>query len=72
MKLTDHARSRLRKRSITEDHVREALHRRNGSMPGSRPDTVIIRGWAGGRILKVVVSAADPEVIVTAMWEDQP
>jgi hypothetical protein len=72
VRLTAHVRQRMTQRGITEADVVSALSKRmGGPQSGNRPSTMAIRGYAtGGRLLKVIVSAADEDVIVTAFWED--
>lgn len=71
MPLTNHARQRMAQRGITEQDI-DAVMRRpiRGPLPGSGPGTVVFVGSAtGGRMLKVVVSAVDPTIVVSVMWE---
>ncbi len=57
-------------RGIDEEDVRRALARPIGPpVPGNRPDTVVVRGYAGARVLKVVMNSVDRELIVSAYWE---
>lgn len=69
--LTSHALERMAERGITENDIEYAMNHRMGyPEPGNRPDTMVVRGFArGGGILKIVVSAADEGVFVSAMWE---
>lgn len=69
MEYTDHARRRMDQRGISEGDVEAALRRPIGApQPGNRPDTVEVRGYApGGRILKIILDAADNETVVSAM-----
>lgn len=69
-RFTDHALKRMAMRGITPDQVEQVLRRPIGPrMPGSRPDTMVVSGHADGvGILKLVVSAADEDLVVTLFW----
>ena len=57
---------------MSDQDVQQALNRPAGRpVPGRRPDTMCIRGYAGHRgVLKVIMSAADPKLVVSVMWEE--
>ena len=63
-----HARQQMNRRGITEDDVEAVLRRPLGDpQPGSRPDTVLVTGYAlGGRLLQVVVDSVEMDHVVTA------
>ena len=71
---THHAEERIRERGITKSDVADALNRPYGAPePGSRPDTIVVRGALvrpDGMRLKVVLDAAVSDRVVSAMWED--
>lgn len=65
----------MRERSIAEEDVDHAMrHRVGGLEPGSGVGTTVATGAAtGGRLLKVVRSAADDDLVITVFWkEEQP
>ena len=70
MRYVDHALERLQARGISANDVELALRRPEGRPePGSGLGNVVIVGAAtGGRRLKVVCSAADTELVITAWW----
>lgn len=70
VQITDHARRRMQQRGITEEQVEAVMRRPLGTPePGSRPDTLVLRGHAVGvGELKVVVDASDNERVVSAFW----
>lgn len=66
-----HAIERMQQRRIGERDVELALSRPIGQPLAGRGGTMWIRGPAtGGPILKVLVRAADPEFVITTVWED--
>lgn len=70
IRFSEHARQRMHQRGITEQDVAQALARPIGAPVPGRGPTVWIRGHAvGGRILKVLVRAADRRYVITAVWE---
>lgn len=70
LRFVDHALERMTERGIGEAEVRRAIERSIGHpVPGNRPDTIVIRGYAGARVLKVVLNAVDRELVVSAYWE---
>lgn len=50
-----------------------ALARATGGFrPGNKPGTMVKMGYAmNGKLLKVVVSAADLGVFISAFWKDE-
>jgi Domain of unknown function (DUF4258) len=70
-RISVHARKRMAKRKITEEDIRLALSRRSGPPSVGDIGKVVVFGYARrGRILKVVLSA-DEEEIVSVMWPDE-
>ncbi|MBW8780371.1 MAG: DUF4258 domain-containing protein [Acidobacteria bacterium] len=63
----------MAERGITEEDVRMALARATGGFrPGNKPGTMVKMGYAmNGKLLKVVVSAADLGVFISAFWKDE-
>jgi hypothetical protein len=74
LRYTHHAEERMREREITKDDVEDAVNRPYGAPePGSRPDTIVVRGalvHPDGTRLKVILDAAVGDRVVSAMWED--
>ena len=70
MKYVRHALDRLADRGISEHDIELALRHPEGPPePGSGVGNMVIVGAAtGGRRLKVVCSAADRELVVSAWW----
>ena len=70
MRYVDHARERLAERGISEHDIELALRRPEGPPePGSGIGNMVTVGAAtGGKRLKVVCSAADRELVVSAWW----
>ena len=65
----------MRERSIAEEDVGHALRHSVGALePGSSVGTTVMTGTTlGGRLLKVVRSAADDDFVITVYWkEEQP
>jgi hypothetical protein len=59
-----HARQRMNERRITEDEVLAALNRRTGPpRPGDNGRIVVFGYGAGSRILKIVLTADEAEII---------
>jgi hypothetical protein len=71
LELTAHVRERMEERGITVADLELAIRRAFGPpQPASGPGKMAYVGPAsGGRRLKVVVSAADPNVVITAFWQ---
>jgi Domain of unknown function (DUF4258) len=70
-RLTNHARDQMARRQITEEDVRSALNRRQGSPRVGSNGKIVIWGYARrGRILKVVLTP-DQEEIITLAWPDE-
>lgn len=72
-RFTRHARLQMAARSISEAEVLEVLGRPETSYDSQgRSDRVVVLGRTGaGRRLKVVVTRAEPTVVVTAADRDQ-
>lgn len=69
--LTLHVRERLKQRKISEAQLNYALDHLTGRREAGTPGSIWVYGRApGGRMLKVCVSSADPDVIITAVWCD--
>ncbi len=70
LKFTTHAlKVRMPRRGITPRDVELALQRPIGVPLPGQPGTIWIQGYAqDGRILKVCVSMADKEHVITAAW----
>lgn len=67
-----HAEDRMASRQVTPEDVEWALRRPVGDPISGHPGSLWIRGYAaGGRILKVCVSAADRNYIKTVVWESE-
>lgn len=61
----------MAQRGVFEEDVRVALSRRIGQPVPGKGGTMWVRGHApGGRILKVLVRAAEPEYVITVAWEE--
>ena len=70
-KFSDHARERMEQRGVFDEDVERALARPLGAPLSGKGGTMWIRGHApGGRILKVLVRAAEPDYVVTVAWEE--
>jgi hypothetical protein len=70
-RLSKHARDQMVARGITEDDVRAALNRRTGRPRVGSNGKIVVLGYAiGGRILKVVLTP-DQEDIITLAWPDE-
>jgi Domain of unknown function (DUF4258) len=70
-RLSKHAEDRMAQRGITEADVSSALNRRSGKPRAGNNGNIVVLGYAsGGRILKVVLTP-DQEEIVTAAWPDE-
>lgn len=68
---TDHARDRMAERKITEADVESALRRRSGQPRVGGNGKVVVFGYAaGGRILKLVLTP-DQKEIITLAWPDE-
>ena len=66
-----HARKRMKERKITEDEVLAALKRRSGDpRPGDNGRIVVFGYGHGSRILKIVLTADEQEIVsVMALGE---
>ena len=70
-RLSKHAQDRMKEREITEEDVRSALNRRSGQPRVGSNGKIVILGYARrGRILKVVLSP-DQKEIITLAWPDE-
>lgn len=68
---TDHARDQMAARGITDADVRSALNRRSGQPRVGSNGKIVVLGYASrGRILKVVLTP-DQEEIITLAWPDE-
>jgi hypothetical protein len=68
---TRHALQRMAERGVTREDVEQALNRQVGQTRSGRPGNLVKSGYAtGGRILGVVVSAADERVVVS-VWRSE-
>lgn len=62
----------MEQRGVFEKEVERALARRIGEPLPGKGGTIWIRGHApGGRILKILVRAAEPDYVVTVVWEEE-
>ena len=69
MRLVHHAEDRLAERGITMEDIQLALSRPTGQpQPGTSQTTATVGYASGGRRLKVVRSAADTDLVVSAYW----
>jgi hypothetical protein len=70
-RLSNHARDQMAARGITDADVRSALNRRYGQPRVGSNGKIVVLGYAGGgRILKVVLTP-DQEEIITLAWPDE-
>ena len=70
-RLSKHARDQMVVRGITEEDVRTALNRRAGRPRVGNNGKIVVLGYAvGGRILKLVLTP-DQEDIITLAWPDE-
>jgi dienelactone hydrolase len=70
-RLSKHARDRMAERGITDADVRSALNRRSGQPRVGSNGTIAVLGYAsGGRILKLVLTP-NQEEIITLAWPDE-
>jgi len=67
-----HARKRMQERKITEEEVTRALNHRTGQpRPGDNGRIVVFGYGSGSRILKIVLTADEQEIVsVMALGED--
>ena len=73
MRYTNHARLRMTERGITTGDVEAAVSRPVGDPDAGSFGSIVTTGEApGGRRLKVVRSAADPELVISLYWVDRP
>lgn len=69
--LSKHARDRMAERGITDADVRSALNRRSGQPRIGSNGAIVVFGYAsGGRILKLVLTP-NQEEIITLAWPDE-
>ncbi len=66
-----HAQKRMRERKITQNEVLTALNRRSGQpRPGDNGRIVVFGYGSGSRILKIVLTADEQEIVsVMALGE---
>ena len=58
----------MAERGVDEDEVLSALRRSSGpSQPGARPDTMVQVGYGQGRMVKIVTSSSDPQLVISVM-----
>ncbi|MGH3227307.1 MAG: DUF4258 domain-containing protein [Streptosporangiaceae bacterium] len=70
-RLSKHAEERMADRDISEEDIRRALSRRSGDARVGNNGTIVVLGYATrGRILKIVLTP-DQEEIVTLAWPDE-
>jgi Domain of unknown function (DUF4258) len=70
-RLSKHAEERMAERSITEEDIRSALNRRSGEPRVGSNGAIVVLGYATrGRILKIVLTP-DQEEIITLAWPDE-
>jgi hypothetical protein len=70
-RLSKHAEERMADRDISEEDIRRALNRRSGEPRVGNNGTIVVLGYATrGRILKVVLTP-DQEEIITLAWPDE-
>lgn len=73
LRYVDHAVDRMRERGITLEQVESVLRRPIGGAEAGDSGNVSYVGYvAGGAkpVLKVVVVAADRELVITAIWKE--
>lgn len=71
LKLTGHARERMRQRGIRGEDLEHALSHPVGlPAPGEFGSVWVYGIAAGGRILKVCRATDDANRIITAVWRD--
>lgn len=69
LRYTDHASQRMAERGISRDDVESVVRRPVGAaQPGSGLGNLTVVGRVGPLRLKVVLSAADPELVIS-VWE---
>jgi hypothetical protein len=70
MRLSRHAAQRLSERGIALEDVEAVCKRPEGDpLPGSSSGSLVIVGTVLAGRLKVVLSAADPNFVISAYWE---
>lgn len=70
-RLSKHAEERMADRGISEEDVRRALNRRSGKPRVASNGNIVVLGYAtGGRILKIVLTP-DQKEIITLAWPDE-
>jgi Domain of unknown function (DUF4258) len=70
-RLSKHAEERMADRDISEEDIRRALNRRSGEPRVGHNGTIVVLGYTTrGRILKIVLTP-DQEEIITLAWPDE-
>jgi Domain of unknown function (DUF4258) len=69
VRASDHARERLEQRGITLEEVEVVCHKPHKQYTDPRGNPCFV-GRIRGRALKVVVALGDPELVVTAYFEE--
>ncbi len=70
-RFSHHARDQMVAREITDADVQSALNRRSGQPRVGSNGAIVVLGYASrGRILKVVLTP-DQEEIITLAWPDE-
>ncbi len=71
LRLSKHAEERMAERDISEEDIRRALDHGSGEPRVGNNGTIVVLGYAAhGRILKIVLTP-DQEEIVTMAWPDE-
>jgi Domain of unknown function (DUF4258) len=71
LRFSDHARERMRQRSVSDEDVGSALRRPWGRPRAGSPGTVWIAGFAvDGRILRVCVPTDERTFVITVAWQE--
>lgn len=70
LKISRHARERMKERGVTEEEVRHTLASPELSRPGSQPNRTIYERSIGKVVCVVTVDDTDPIVIVSAWKKD--
>lgn len=70
IKLSPHARERIKERGISEDEIKAALLAKYRMLPEAIPSRRCIRAeLKNGPLIVVYVHGTEPRVIVTAWWD---
>jgi hypothetical protein len=70
-RLTQHALNQMKARGVSQDDVQQALNRRSGAPVVGSNGKIKVFGYAtGGRILKLVLTP-DEKQIITVAWPDE-